>query len=270
MPAKSLQPIVRTALRAASVITVALGLAGCVKGAETTGSIDTTVATTSPDALRRMSDTLGARFEANPNDVRVGIQYAQVLRALGQNAQAVAVLQQSAIRNPQDRPVLAAYGKALADAGRYKEAAEVLSRANRPERPDWRIFSVQGTVADQLGDVATAQAYYDAALAIVPGEPSVLSNKGLSLALAKHLVEAETLLRQAAADPRADARVRQNLALVLGLAGKFAEADVVLRRDLSPTEAAQSIASMKRMVSQPNSWRMLRQSDKSNVPPVNG
>ena len=270
MPAMSLQPIARRALRTLPVLLLAATLAGCVTGGETTGSIDTGLSTSSPAALRQMSETLGARFEADPGDLQTAIRYSEVLRALGQRAQAVAVLQQSALRNPRDRSVLAAYGKALADAGRWKEAAEVLPRANRPERPDWRILSVQGTVADQLGDLPTAQAYYDAALALVPGEPSVLSNKGLSLALAKRLPEAESLLRSAAANPRADARVRQNLALVLGLEGKFAEADAVLRQDMSPAEAAQNLTAMKRMVSQPNSWRTLRQSDKVAAPAPNG
>ncbi len=53
----------------------------------------------------------------------------------------------------------------------------------------------------------------------------MLSNLGLSYALTKQLPEAEAALREASASPRADARVRQNLALVLALEGKFAEAE---------------------------------------------
>jgi Flp pilus assembly protein TadD len=178
------------------------------------------------------------------------------------------VLQQAAIRNPRDLQVLAAYGKALVDSGRLKQAADVLARAHHPERPDWRILSVQGAVADQLGDFDGAQRYYAAALKIAPGEPAILSNQGLSFALAKRLGEAEPILRQAAASPRADGRVRQNLALVLGLQGKFGEAEDVLRRDLSPAEAAQNLAQIKRMVSQPNSWKAIRQSSGERAAPA--
>src|SRR5215217_1089994 len=117
------------------------------------------------------------------------------------HAQAVAVLQQAAIRNPKDLPLLAAYGKALADTGRYKEASEVLARAHLPEKPDWRILSAQGAVADQLGDHSLAQRYYEAALKIAPGEPTVLSNLGLSYAFSKRLADAEKTLRAAAATP---------------------------------------------------------------------
>jgi Flp pilus assembly protein TadD len=187
--------------------------------------------------------------------------YARALRANDQHAQAVAVLQQAAIRNPKHLALLAAYGKALADAGRLKEAAEVLARAHLPEKPDWRILSAQGAVADQLGDHATAQRYYEAALKIAPGEPTVLSNLGLSLALAKRLPEAEKTLRQAAAASSADARVRQNLALVLGLQGKFAEAEAAMRRDLSAEESAANVSAMKSLVAQPNSWHAIKSAE---------
>src|SRR4051794_29095542 len=195
---------------------------------------------------RRDARAWAARFEANPGDGAAAIGYAAALRQSDQHAQAVAVLQQAAIRNPKDLPLLAAYGKALADTGRYKEASEVLARAHLPERPDWRILSAQGAVADQLGDHALAQRYYEAALKIAPGEPTVLSNLGLSYALSKRLADAEKTLRAAA-----DARVRQNLALVLGLEGKFADAEEVLRRDLPPAEAAANLTTLKTMVAQP-------------------
>lgn len=252
------QPLLAGSVRALAVAAVALGLGGCLgRGTETTGSL----ASSSPTALRESAESLGARYDQNPNDADTAMAYAQTLRANGQNTQAVAVLRQTAIRNPKSLPVLAAYGKALADNGQLREAADVLSRAHHPERPDWRILSVQGAVADQLGDFAAAQRLYDTALRIAPGEPSILSNQGLSLALNKRLPEAEAVLRQASVHPRADLRVRQNLALVLGLQGKFGEAEELLRRDLPPAEVAQTLASVRRMVSQPNSWKAMRQAE---------
>lgn len=265
MPSLLPQAGSRSLARPLAIALVTLSLGGCLGrgGPDTTGSIDASASRGQSQAeLRRASESLGERFQANPGDAAVAIQYGNTLKALDQNAQAVAVLQQAAIRNPRDLSALAAYGKALAAAGRLKEAAGVLARAHHPDHPDWRILSVQGAVADQLGDFATAQRYYEAALRIVPGEPSVLSNQGLSFALAKRLPEAERILVQAAQSPRADARVRQNLALVLGLEGKFAEAEGVLRRDLPPEAAARDLASIRRMVSQPNSWKAIRQSDR--------
>jgi Flp pilus assembly protein TadD len=246
---------------------VGLALAGCQrKGtADITGSVPGPVQA-SPEAWKREADLWQPRFEANPGDVNAALRYARALRALDQKAQAVAVLQQAAIRSPNHAELLGAYGKALADVGRYKEAAEALGRAHAPERPDWRILSAQGAVADQMGDHARAQSYYEAALKLVPQEASVMSNLGLSYALAKRLPEAERWLRDAADAPKADARVRQNLALVLSLQGKFAEAEAVLKRDLSPEDTAALMADLRGLVSQPNSWRAIKRADANAKP----
>ena len=101
--------------------------------------------------------------------------------------------------SPDNKALLGAYGRALADVGQYKQALEVLERAHTPENPDWRILSAQGAVLDQLGRHQEAQRYYSSALKIAPDEPSVLSNLGLSYALAKDLPKAETTLRRAIA-----------------------------------------------------------------------
>ena len=129
----------------------------------------------------------------------------QALRATGQRAQAAAVLRDG--RDPQSRqhePLLGAYGRALADAGNFKQALDVLERAHSPDQPDWRILSVQGAVLDQMGRHEEAQRYYASALKIMPDEPSVLSNLGLSYALSKDLQA-----RRGDAAPRRRARQRR-------------------------------------------------------------
>jgi Flp pilus assembly protein TadD len=157
--------------------------------------------------------------------------------------------------------VLAAYGKALAEAGRPREAAEVLAHAHTPERPNWSVLSAQGSVADQLGDHEQAQAYYAAALKIAPTQPHVLSNLGLSYALSKKLPEAEKTLKEAAAAPDADRPVRQNLALVLALEGKFASAEEISRRDLDAKDASANVAAIRHMIAQSNTWKQIQALD---------
>ena len=239
-------------------------LAGCQsRDPTTTGSVSFGAPSGSEADLRRQSADLGPRVQANPGNPDLALEYARILRALGQTNQALAVLQQAALRTPNHSGLLAAYGKVLADTGRYREAAAVLANAHRPEAPDWRILSTQGAVADQLGDFESAQRYYAAALRIVPGEPSVLANQGLSLALAKRLDEAERILTIAVQHPRADARVRRNLALVLGLRGRLAEADAILKRDLPPAQAEEAMGGIRGMVRQQNSWQSIRQAEKA-------
>lgn len=247
-----------------AVACLALATSGCLgrSGDLVTGSLGLgRSAPTTQEEWRREAESWGKRFAARPDDGAAAVNYARALRATDQRAQAAAVLEQAALRNPKDAGIAAAYGKALAETGRLQEAANVLGRAHSPDRPDWRILSALGAVADQSGDHALAQSYYGAALKIAPGEPSVLSNQGLSYALAKRLPEAETVLREASAHPRADLRVRQNFALVLGLQGKFGDAETVLRQDLAPEEASTHLASMKRLIAQQNSWSAIRGAD---------
>jgi Flp pilus assembly protein TadD len=239
---------------------LALSAGGCktLDTPETTGTLGTTSASSSPEVdARRDAEAWGARYRANTHDWEAAVKYAQALRLLGQRSQAVAVLQQAAIHNPDNKKVLGAYGRALADAGDYAQALEVLGKAHTPDQPDWHILSAQGAVLDQLGRHQEAQRYYASALKISPDEPSVLSNLGLSYALAKDLPKAEATLRRAVAQTTVDPRVRQNLALVVGLQGRFAEAEDIARADLPPDEAAANVAYLQEMLSPQKDWKKL-------------
>ncbi len=230
---------------------VAVGLGGCQAGSKlaemTTGSLGPR-AEAAPADPARAAEVYGERYRANPKDAAAALAYGQALRASGQRAQAAAVLEQATLANPGNKQLLALYGRALVDNGNFQQAFDVLSKAHSPENPDWHILSVQGTTLDQMGRHDEARRYYASALTIVPGEPSVLSNLGLSYMLSRDLPKAEETLRQAYASTRADARVRQNLALVVGLQGRFAEAESIVKADLPPDEAAANVAYLKELL----------------------
>src|SRR5947199_1427279 len=235
---------------AAVAAALAMGLGGCQTMSDITGSITSSKAEASPDAdPRRAAEVYGERYRANPKDAEAALRYGQALRATGQRAQAAAVLEQATIANPGNKTLLAAYGRALADNGNSQAAFDVLSRAHSPANPDWRILSVQGTTLDKMGKHEEARRYYATALKIVPEEPSVLSNLGLSYILTRELPQAEQTLRRAHGNPRADGRVRQNLALVVGLQGRFAEAETIAKGDLPADEAAANVAYLREMLS---------------------
>lgn len=252
---------------AALLAFVAAATAGCqtTQSTETTGALP--LASADPPATdgRRDVDVYGQQYRANPVNRDVALRYAQALRATGQRAQAVAVLERASLENPRDKAVLGAYGRALAEAGDYNQALEVLGRAHSPDQPDWHLLSAQGAVLDQMGRHAEAQRYYLTALKIIPDEPSVLSNLGLSYALAKDLRSAEATLRRAAARRPVDPRVRQNLALVVGLQGRFADAEAIARADLPPDEAAANVAYLRQMLAHRSELRSPK-----DVRPPNG
>ncbi|MDB5593695.1 MAG: hypothetical protein JWM36_656 [Hyphomicrobiales bacterium] len=255
-------PQARTA-RLCVALTLTLALGACKSIGDVTGSIRPASVTAPTDdaSLRAYAETWGRKYDQDPGNKTAALTYAAALRRLTQYSQATAVLQRAAAKFPDDMEVLGAYGKALADAGRWQEAADVLSRAHTPERPNWSILSAQGSVADQLGNHAAAQEYYQAALKIVPEQPSVLSNLGLSYALAKDLRSAEQAMQRAVDQPAADMRVRQNFALVLALQGKFSEAEAVSRRDLPAQEAAANVAAIRQMIAQSDTWRDIQKLD---------
>jgi len=238
----------------ASVLAMAgLSAAGCSSLAlkDITGSTSATASAPAPQSdadWRRAVEIYGERHRANPKDPNVALQYGLALRATGQRAQSVAVLEQAAITHSENRALLAAYGRALVDNGSYQQGFDTLTRAHTPDNPDWHILSVQGTALDRLGRHEDARRYYANALKIKPDEPSVLSNLGMSYVLSKQLPQAEDALRRAQTVAKDDARVRQNLALVVGLQGRMAEAETIITAGLPPDEAAESVSSLKEML----------------------
>ena len=250
---------------AAAIFVLALSAGGCsnIGASNTSASIGAPTPPRSETEWRLSLDTFGARYRQNPGDVDAAIEYARALRVNDQRAQAVAVLEQASIRNPRSMSVLGAYGRALADTGQYQQALETLARAHTPDNPDWRILNVQGAVLDQMGRHDEAQRHYASALKIMPDEPTVLSNLGLSYLLKKDLKNAEITLRRAVAQQNVGPKVRQNLALVVGLRGRFEEAEKIASADLPESTAAANVAYLRQMLAQ---QRDVRKVDRAYMP----
>ena len=250
----------------ATIVIAALAVSGCKTLGDNpiTGSISSPAmpVANSEAGWRAIADKWRPIYDKSPQDATAALNLGHALRMLHQGSQAVAVLQNAAVKNSRNQTLLGEYGRALAENGNLDMALEVLGKAHTPDRPNWRILMVQGAVLDQLERGDDARKYYETALKIVPNEPSILSNYGLSYALSGDLPNAETVLRRAYSNPAADMKVRQNLALVLALGGKYEEAQRVASQDLTPEQAAQNIANLRSMVAQTNNWKKLKQLDR--------
>jgi len=249
----------RPLLAIAVIVAVSGALGGCVTGNNADPTTTGSIPHVPPQGT---SEEWTQRYQASPDDPNVALGFAEVLRRDGRAQQAVEVLQRAMVQNPKSTAIASAYGKALAEAGAFQEALKVVRDANSPRTPDWRLTSAEGAIQDQLGNPQEARRLYDDALRIAPDEPSILNNLGLSYLLTNELPKAEKVLRQAANSPRADGRVRQNLALVIGLQGRFDEATRVASQDLPPEQARANIAYLRSMLSQPNTWKQLKQTDR--------
>jgi len=139
-------------------IVLALGAAllvsACAKDRSTTGSIPSNlrkpVAEMNQTELRQATDYWAKQYQKNPKSKHVGLQFATALRVTGRNEQALAVMQKVSIHHSKDREVLGAYGKALAGAGDLPKALKTIQRAQTPDNPDWKLYSAEGAIYDQL------------------------------------------------------------------------------------------------------------------------
>jgi len=183
------------------------------------------------------------------------------------------------MRQPRERPVRKGGAKGkfrmayyAAVDGHYAGVTLISAIKNSPARffLDLKLFEVNDPLADVLAQLNEFQPEvlvgYTTALKIVPEEPSVLSNLGLSYMLTRELPQAEETLRRAYSNPRADARVRQNLALVVGLQGRFAEAETIAKGDLPADEATANVAYLREMLSRKDKDNSRPPGNRATVP----
>ena len=221
-------------------------------GDDITGSIGTPAAPRSDADWRRSLEVWGARYRENPSDAEAAIGYAagparhRPARPGGRRAGAV-----PRSRNPHDMPLLGAYGRALADAGDYNQALDVLGRAHTPGQsglahPQRARRRARSAGPPRRGAAALFDRAQDRAgrpVGPVQSRPVLRADQGSASAPRRPC-------GSAVARPDAAPKVRQNLALVVGLQGRFAEAEKIARADLPPIEAAANVGYLRQMLAQ--------------------
>lgn len=256
----SIRPVSTVSL----LLALSVSLANCASDPQRTGSVNGNSRSISAMSIPELNQEVrraDAFYQRRPKDKKAGLTFAALLRMTGRDEQALAVMRQMVIQHPQDNDVLSAYGKALASTGNLTDALGVIERAQKPDRPDWRLLSAKGAILDQLERSGEARESYRKALDILPDEPTVLSNLGMSYLLTNDLAAAETYLRKANSRPGADSSVRQNLALVVGLQGRFEEAEQIASAELPPEAAKENVTYLRQMLTQQNAWNQLKQED---------
>lgn len=205
---------------------------------------------------RRVDPLARAAFWARELDIdnrdqEAGVGLAQALRQLGRYDEAADAAGKVLVIAPDNVDALLEVARAQIARGQGFYAIEPAKRAQALAPRDWRPASLLAVGLEQAGRDSEALAAHQQALALAPSEPGVLSNFAMFKATHGDLPGAEKMLRAAAASPRADARVRQNLALVIGLQGRLAEAEPLVRQDLPPEQAASNLAWLKAATQRP-------------------
>ena len=192
------------------------------------------------DALSR-SVFWASEQQADPTDAVAGVKLAQALRELGRYDQAAEAAQATLTIQPNNLDALLELGRAHIARGQAFYGVAPLEQARDLAPRDWRPYSLLGVAYEQVRRTDDARAAWTQALALSPDNPDVLTNAATAALTHGDAPGAETLLRRAAAQPTASAKVRQNLAMVLGLQGKMGEAEQILRRELPPEQAEQNL-----------------------------
>src|SRR5262245_61546843 len=148
----------------ALALVLAAALTGCGISREVTGSISRgsgkPVEQLTASELPGATAALGRAYTRDTTNKDVALRYASVLQMGGQTDQSLAVMRKLVIDHPKDRSVLAAYGKSLAAVGRFEPALDAIRRAQTPEYPDWKLFSAEAAILDQLGEKGQARELY--------------------------------------------------------------------------------------------------------------
>lgn len=246
------------ALARPSLVAVILA-AGLLAGgcASIGGSSETTASIAGPakgDAaadrseLEKATEHWGKVYQKSPQDKTAALSYAKNLRAMGQKQAAYEVMQQIAIFAGNDREVAAEYGRLALELDQASLAARALAVADDPSKPDWRVISARGTAAAKLGQFDQAVPFFERALALAPGNPTVTNNLAMAYAATGHADKAEDMLRAALEQRPDDVRIRQNLTIVLGLRGEHAKAQELAQSNGGSADASANAAILKQMV----------------------
>ena len=179
--------------------------------------------------------------DVNPADPVAGVKLAEALRQLGQHDQAVTVAQQVLVTQPQNIDAMLEIGRAHIARGQAFYGIAALEQARALAPNDWRPLSLLGVAYQQVRRADDARSAWNTALTLSPNNAEVLNNAAMAQMTGGDPAGAETLLRQAVAQPNATMQMRLNLAMALGLQQKIGEAEQIIRRDLPPEAAERNL-----------------------------
>lgn len=195
---------------------VSIGLVGALLAG-------TTLATAS-------SDTGAARRAAT------SARQAEKAIARHQADKAVAAAEAAVALQPTNAAYRATLGQAYLTAGRFASAANALAESLSLDPANGEAALHLALAQIGTGDWGAARKTLDQHAGQIPS-----ADRGLALALAGDPATAVTVLTEAARQPGANAKTRQNLALALALGGRWAEARTVAAVDIAPAEVDQRI-----------------------------
>lgn len=180
-------------------------------------------------------------LRSEPGHTRANIGAGQVLLAMHRPNDALPYFDRVLQQSPDLAIALEGRGYALLGLNRLRMAEQALGKAVNLNPARWRSWSGLGVIADLHGDSKKAQAFYEKALLVLPGQPQLLNNRAFSLMLMRNYGQAEVLLKKALEQDVDDVRIRNNLAWCLAWQRRYNEALKILVPPLSPAQARNNV-----------------------------
>lgn len=200
----------RQLLRSAAISVLAACAAGCANTPAPKASSVVPVNGTAKITAAPQTAPI-TTVDASLHDLESELQRAQSLRAQGNLAEATRVLAQLVLVAPDNPRVVGEYGKVLVQQGRSDDAAAFLKRATELQPNEWTFYSALGVAYDQMDDRKDAKAAYEHALALHPGDATILNNYAVSRMLGGDYDAAQKLLLEAQAHGANSPKVASNL-----------------------------------------------------------
>ncbi|MEZ5854937.1 MAG: tetratricopeptide repeat protein [Hyphomicrobiaceae bacterium] len=205
-------------------------------------SVDIATASAGPQTqaeLEKATAYWGKKSAENPRDGKAALAYARNLKALGRKKMAFSTLQGAYMFNSNDREFLSEYGRLALEYGQISTADALLTRAEDPAKPDWRVISARGTVRAKQGRYKEAIELFERARSLEPQRASLANNLAMAYTLNGEAERGEQLLREAEQLGSKDKRIAENLALVMDLQGKPKGASPAMGSAADPSAAPQ-------------------------------
>jgi Flp pilus assembly protein TadD len=184
----------------------------------------------------------GRALQTNPDGVEAKVGLGQAYLAIGASEEAAAQFRDVLAKRGGNAAARRGLAAALIATGDPALAEKQVDAALQADAGDYRALNLLGVSLDMQGRHAEAQANYRRGIEMAPDYVSLRSNYALSLAITGPAQEAVAQLAPIAMTPRADARVRQNLAFAYAMAGDLEHALQVSRRDLDERSAQRQLA----------------------------
>lgn len=176
--------------------------------------------------------TASGKFEG-PDAKMAGKEAKAARSALkrGNGQMAVTHAEAAVAFDPKNGELRELLGEAYLFAGRFISAAQALNEALSLDPGNGRIALNLALAQVATGEWTTARQTLDTYATSIPA-----TDRGLAMALAGDPNGAIAVLGDAARQPGADAKTRQNLALSLALAGEWQQAKIIAAADLAPDQ----------------------------------